>query len=63
MSHKLLYSSIGLLSVGVIGLLIAIALEIQTGEAVYFLLMKVAAGLFGIGGPLFGWAVTRRRKR
>ena len=63
MKPKLLYSGIALLTAGVVGLLFAIVMEIQTGEPVYYLVMKVAAGLFGVGGPLFGLAVARKARR
>ncbi|GAH83817.1 unnamed protein product [marine sediment metagenome] len=63
MNHKLLYSSIGLLSAGVVGLIIAIVMEIQTDEPVYYLMMKVAAGFFGVGGPLLGLDIARRSSR
>jgi len=52
---KLLYSGISLISIAAVGLIFAIVMEIQTAEPVYLLVMKVAAGFFGVGGPiLFG---------
>ena len=63
MNHKILYSSIALMSAGVVGLLIAIVMEIQTNEPIYFLIMKIAAGSFGVGGPLLGLAVVRRSRK
>ncbi|GAI95055.1 unnamed protein product [marine sediment metagenome] len=56
----LLKSGIALISIGAIGIIIAICLEIVTGEPVYWLVMKFTAGLFGIGGPLLGWGLARR---
>ena len=63
MNNKLLYSSIGIISAGVLGLVIAVVLEIQTGEPAYYLMMKVAAGFFGVGGPLLGGAIARKNRR
>ena len=62
MNHKLIYSSISIMSVGAVAITLAIVMEIQTGEPVYFLVMKIAAGLFGIGGPLLGWGIARSKK-
>ena len=61
--NKLLYLGIVIMSLGAVGTLLAVILEINTGEPVYWLLMKITAGLFGIGGPLVGWGVVKRRKR
>ena len=60
--NKLLYTGIVIMSLGAVGTLLAVILEIQTGAAVYMLIMKVTAGMFGIGGPLVGIAVAKRRK-
>ncbi|GAI69511.1 unnamed protein product [marine sediment metagenome] len=59
--NKLLYAGIVILSLGAVGTLLAVILEIQTGEPVYWLLMKITAGLFGVGGPVIGIAVAKRR--
>ena len=59
--NKLLITSIALMSAGVVGILFAVAMEIATGEPVYYLVMKITAGLFGVGGPLVGLAVARRK--
>ncbi|GAH37065.1 unnamed protein product, partial [marine sediment metagenome] len=61
--NKLLNVGIALISIAAVSLIYAIVLEIQTGEPVYLLVMKIAAGLFGVGGPLFGLALARRGKR
>ncbi|MBA7714306.1 hypothetical protein ES703_123324 [subsurface metagenome] len=63
MDHKLLYSGIVLMSAGAVGIIFAVALEIATCEPVYMVVMKIAAGLFGLGGPLFGWGIARRARR
>ncbi|GAJ12463.1 unnamed protein product [marine sediment metagenome] len=48
--NKLLNAGIALMSAGVVGILFAVVMEIQTGEPVYYLVMKITAGLFGVGG-------------
>lgn len=63
MNPKLLYSGIALMSAGVVGIIFAGVMEIATGEPVYYLVMKITAGLFGVGGPLSGLAIARRGKR
>ncbi|GAI81522.1 unnamed protein product [marine sediment metagenome] len=60
--NKLLITGIALMSAGVVGIIFAVALEIATGEPIYYLVMKITAGLFGVGGPLFGLALAKRRK-
>ncbi|MBA7688262.1 hypothetical protein ES703_96741 [subsurface metagenome] len=60
---KLLYSGISLISIAAVALTVAIVMEIVTGEPVYYLVMKVAAGFFGIGGPILGWGIARRGRR
>ena len=60
--NKLLMSGIVLMSAGVVGIIFAVVMEIQTGESVYFLVMKLTAALFGVGGPLVGIAIARRSK-
>ena len=59
--NKLLYLGIVIMSLGAVGTLLAVILEIGTGEPVYYLMMKITAGLFGIGGPLIGVAIAKRR--
>ena len=63
MSHKLLNLGIVLMSAGVVGLIFAVVLEIQTGEPVYYTVMKITAGLFGVGGPLFGLGIAKRARK
>ena len=60
--NKLLYLGIVIMSLGAVGTLLAVILEIGTGEPIYYLVMKVTAGLFGIGGPLIGIAIVKRRR-
>lgn len=63
MNTKLLHTGIGLMAAGVMGIIFAIVMEIATDEPVYWLVMKLTAGLFGIGGPLFGLAIARSKAR
>ena len=60
---KLLYAGLAIMTSGAVGVLLAVIFEINTGEPIYLIMMKVAAGLFGVGGPLVGIAVARRRRR
>ena len=60
---KLLYAGISLISIAAVGLIFAVVMEIATGEPVYMLVMKVAAGFFGVGGPILGWGIARRSGR
>ena len=60
---KLLYAGLAIMTSGAVGVLLAVIFEINTGEPIYLIMMKIAAGLFGVGGPLVGIAVARRRRR
>jgi len=57
---KLLYTGIGLMAAGTVGILFAVVMELISGEPIYWLVMKLTAGLFGIGGPLVGVAIAKR---
>ena len=59
--NKLLYLGIVIMSLGAVGTLLAVIFEINTGEPIYLIIMKVTAGLFGVGGPITGIAIARRR--
>lgn len=59
---KVLYSGISLISISAVGLVIAIVMEIITGEPVYMLVMKVAAVFSLLGGPLIGWGIAKRSR-
>lgn len=61
--NKLLNTGIVLMSAGVVGIIFAVVMEIQTGEPVYYLVMKITAGLFGVGGPLLGLAIAKKARR
>jgi len=61
--NKLLITGIALMSAGVVGILFAVVMELRTSEPIYFLVMKVTAGLFGVGGPLFGLVLARKARR
>lgn len=60
--YKLQILGTVLMSAGVVGLIFAVIMELQTGEPVFYLVMKVAAGFFGVGGPIFGLAIARRKR-
>ena len=60
---KMIHTGIALLAAGAVGIIVAIVMEITTGEPIYYLVMKLTAILFGVGGPLFGWGIVRRSKR
>ena len=61
--NKLLITSIALMSAGVVGILFSVVMEIATGEPVYYLVMKLTAVLFGVGGPLLGLDIARKAKK
>ncbi len=61
--NKLLYTGIVIMSLGAVGTLLAVILEIGTGEPIYYLVMKITAALFGVGGPIVGVAIAHRRKK
>ena len=61
MSTKLGHFSITIMTLASIGIITSVILEAYAYEPIYVLVMKVCAGLFGIGGPLLGWAIVRRR--
>ena len=63
MTNKLFSLAIALMSVGTVGLIIGICLEITTGEPLYCLLIKVSSILFGVGGPVLGIAFARQARR
>jgi len=60
----MIHTGVGLLAVGAVGIIIAIVMEIVTGEPVYYTVMKATALCFGVGGALIGISsITRRRKK
>ena len=61
--NKLLVTGVAILAAGAVGLVFAVTMEIVTNEPVYMVVMKIAAGLFGVGGPLLGWGIARRARR
>lgn len=61
MNSKSLHTGIAFVAVAAVGIIIAIVMEIVTQEPVYLTVMKVAALLFGIGGPLIGIGIVRRK--
>ena len=63
MNSKMIHAGIGLLAAGAVGIIFAVVMEIATGEPVYYVVMKVTALLFGVGGGLIGIASLTRKKR
>ena len=62
MHSKMIHTGIGLLAAGAVGIIFAVAMEIATSEPVYYVVMKITALLFGVGGSLIGLASLARRK-
>lgn len=60
MKTKMLQIGFAVLAVGAVGTIFAVAMEIQTAEPLYMLIMKITAGLFGIGGGLMGLAALKK---
>ena len=61
--NKLQVTGIAILAAGTVGLIFAVTMEIVTNEPVFMVVMKIAAGFFGVGGPLLGWGIARRARR
>ena len=61
--NKLIYLGIVTISVGAVGTLLAVIMELNTGEPAWMLVMKITAGLFGVGGGLLGLASIVKRRR
>lgn len=61
--NKLTTFSITILTIAAVGLVVSVTMEAYAKEPIYILLMKVCAGLFGVGGPLLGWSIVRRNKK
>lgn len=60
---KMIYPGIALSAIGAVGIIIAIVMEIVTGEPIYLIMMKATTGCFGVGGLLIGISsIIRRRK-
>jgi len=62
MNSKMIHTGIALLTAGAVGIIFAVVMEITTAEPVYYLVMKLTALLFGVGGSLIGIASLTRRK-
>ena len=62
MKTYLLNLGFAVLSAGTVGIIFAVAMEIQTAEPIYLIVMKIAAGLIGIGGGLMGMAALKKKK-
>ena len=63
MNTRLIHAGIGLLAAGTVGIIFAVVMEIMTAEPIFFIVMKITAGLFGVGGPLLGIGIARSRSK
>lgn len=61
MRNKLISWGIGLVMLGGLGVIASLTLETILREPIYMLLMKAAAGVFGVGGGLLGLSSLRRK--
>ena len=61
--NKLLATGIAIMSAGTVGIIFAVVMELNTNEPIYLVMVKIAAGFFGVGGPLLGWGIARRARR
>lgn len=52
-----------LVAVAAIGIIIAVVMEVHTGEPIYYLIMKMTCGLFGVGGAVMGLSTRRKRRK
>lgn len=61
--NKLIYAGVAVITMGAVGTVFAVVMEITTNEPVWMLVAKITAGLFGVGGGLLGLASIIRRRR
>jgi len=61
MNPKLTHAGVALLSVGAIGIIFAVVMEMLMAEPIYFVVMKVTALFFGVGGGLIGIAAISKK--
>ena len=54
----MMIAGLGVMTVGTVGIAFAVVEEWRKKEPIYMLIMKIAAGLFGVGGVLFGVAMS-----
>lgn len=62
MNSKMLHTGIGLIAAGAVGIIFAVAMELATSEPIYYLVMKITALLFGVGGGLIGIGALSKKK-
>ena len=60
--NKLTIMGIAMTSAGTVGIIFAVVMEMILQEPVYLIVMKVASGLFGLAGPILGYAIGRRKR-
>ncbi|GAI66612.1 unnamed protein product [marine sediment metagenome] len=59
---KLIYSGIAIITLGAVGTIFAVIMELNTGDPAWMLVMKITAGLFGVGGGLLGLGSIIKRR-
>jgi len=62
MHNKTFRTGFILVGVAAVGVIAAVVMEVHTGEPIYYLVMKITCGFFGIGGAMMGLSSRKRRK-
>jgi len=62
MHNKIFRTGFILVAVAAIGIMAAVVMEVHTGEPIYYLIMKMTCGLFGVGGAMLGLSSRKRKK-
>jgi len=62
MHNKTFRTGFILVAVAAVGIIIAVVMEVHTGEPIYYLIMKITCGFFGIGGTMIGLSTRKRKK-
>jgi len=62
MHNKIFRTGFILVAVGAVGIIAAVVMEVHTQEPIYFLVMKMTCGFFGVGGAMIGLSAKKRRK-
>ncbi|GAI56741.1 unnamed protein product [marine sediment metagenome] len=63
MHNKTFRTGFILVAVAAIGIMIAVVMEVHTGEPIYYLIMKITCGFFGVGGAMMGLSTRGKRKK
>jgi len=62
MHNKTFRTGFILVALGAVGVIGAVVMEVHTREPIYYLIMKITCGFFGIGGAMMGLSTRGRRK-